>query len=173
MITAAITRAGVLASSPPDDVVVGAWRRAEKAKRELERQAMRLARSGSGGSSSGGDGDGGVSDDADAGLAADFAAEAGRRSAEATADEQVAACGALLAGGFHDRIAQRQPGKVNVFSLSNGRGASFFSAAEPLSESDYLVCLALDGGDKASARIQLACPLSLQDVRRALGRREE
>ena len=162
----------LLESSPPEAATVGAWRRADKAKKELMRQAARLAKGGSGSSGSSGSdsgtGDGGGLGDASS-LAAAFAAEAGRRSAGLTLDEQVAACGALLAGGFHDRIAQRQPGKQNVFALSNGRGASFFSAAEPLSDSDYLVCLALDGGDKASARIQLACPLSLSDVRRALG----
>ena len=134
----------MLERSPPDTANVAAWRRAEKAMKELQRQAGRLAKASSSSSSDGDD------DDAMSGLAAAFAAEASKR-ASGTSEDQVSACGALLAGGFHDRIAQRQPGKENVFSLSNGRGASFFSASrEPLSGEDYLVCLALDGGDKAS-----------------------
>jgi len=44
---------------------------------------------------------------------------------------QVAACGALLAGGFPDRIGQRQAGKDNTFALSNGRGAAFALAPNP------------------------------------------
>ena len=32
----------------------------------------------------------------------------------------------------------------------------------------YLVAVALDGGDKRSARIQLAAPLSLQELRRCV-----
>ena len=152
----------VLERSPPGMASVGAWHRADKARKELQSQAGRLVKSSSGGGGGGGG-------DASAGLAAAFAAEAGRRAGGATTEDHVASCGALLAGGFHDRIAQRQAGKQNVFALSNGRGASFFSSAEPLSDADYLVCLALDGNDKASARIQLACPLSLAEVRRALG----
>jgi len=60
----------------------------------------------------------------------------------------VAACGALLAGGFSDRIGQRQAGKENTFALSNGRGAAFASGTDPLVSADYVVCLQLDGGDK-------------------------
>ena len=77
--------------------------------------------------------------------------------------------GVDLSGGYFDRIAQRQPGKENTFSLSNGRGASFAAAAEPLASAEYLVCLSLDGGDKRSARIHLAAPLSLSELRAALG----
>lgn len=135
----------MLERSPPSEATAGAWWRAEKAKKELVRQVSRLEQSrrkGSGGGDGGGGSAGSAGSgggDVTSGLAAAFAAEASRRAGGASAEDQVTACGALLAGGFHDRIAQRQPGKQNVFSLSNGRGASFSSTAEPLTDADYLV----------------------------------
>ena len=74
----------------------------------------------------------------------------------------------LLARAFPDRIAQRQPGKRNVWSLSNGRGAALASESDALSEAEYLVAPSLDGGDKRSARMQLAAPLTADALRRAL-----
>jgi hypothetical protein len=86
-------------------------------------------------------------------LAAAFATEASRRSAGTTLSDHVLSLGALLAVGFYDRVAQRQPGKENVFALSNGRGASFYSSSEPLASEDYLVCFDVDGSDKKYAEL--------------------
>ena len=40
-----------------------------------------------------------------------------------------------------------------------------------MASAEYVVCLQLDGGDKRAARIQLAAPLSLAELRTALGGR--
>ena len=76
----------------------------------------------------------------------------------------------LAAGGFFERIAQRQPGRDNTFLLANGRQASFASANDALcvGGSTYLVALGLDGGDKRQARIQMALPISLAQLRRCI-----
>jgi ATP-dependent helicase HrpB len=151
--------ATLLLREPPAEAVVAAWWRADRSAKLLRSQAedvaMEYRKAGGGG----------AGDE----LTAAFTAEAARRTTGSSAEEAVATCGALLAGGYHDRIAQRVREKENVFALANGRGASFASNTEPLVDSDYLVCLALDGGDKASARIQMACPLTLAELRRALG----
>ena len=77
--------------------------------------------------------------------------------------------GMLLASGYADMVAQRQPGKTNVWALSNGRGASFYSERETLvKEAEYLICVSLDGGDKRSARIRMAAPLTLEELREEL-----
>lgn len=149
----------LLEAEPGPQAATGAWRRAKRNALDLAAQAGRVGRTVGGG---GGGEQGGSS-----GLAAAFAAEAARRSTP-TLEAQVETVGALLSGGYFDRIAQRQPGKENTFSLSNGRGASFAAAAEPLASAEYLVCLSLDGGDKRSARIHLAAPLSLSELRAAL-----
>lgn len=56
-------------------------------------------------------------------------------------------------------------GKLNTFTLSNGRGASLSSKDDNLASCEYLVAPQLDGFDKRSARIHLAAPTTLQ-VRR-------
>ncbi|EOD07248.1 hypothetical protein EMIHUDRAFT_62179 [Emiliania huxleyi CCMP1516] len=129
----------LLEAEPGPQAATGAWRRAKRNALDLAAQAGRVGRT----------------------------VEAARRSTP-TLEAQVETVGALLSGGYFDRIAQRQPGKENTFSLSNGRGASFAAAAEPLASAEYLVCLSLDGGDKRSARIHLAAPLSLSELRAAL-----
>ena len=88
--------------------------------------------------------------------------------AAAMGDEPDALPAELLARAFPDRIAQRQPGTRNVWSLSNGRGAALASESDALSEAEYLVAPSLDGGDKRSARMQLAAPLTADALRRAL-----
>ena len=167
-------RLRVAALLEPDagaDVAVAAWRRAKQTMDELRGQVRRMEgrRGGGKGDDEGGEGgEGGEGASADS-LAAAFAAEAAKRRVPTSVEDQLAACGALLAGGFVDRIAQRQPGKENVFSLSNGRGASLASATDALASAEYLVCLQLDGGDRRSARIQLAAPLTLEQLRASLG----
>jgi ATP-dependent helicase HrpB len=74
----------------------------------------------------------------------------------------------LSAACFFERCAQRQPGKENTFLLANGRQASFASSDEPLAQADYLVALAIDGSDKRNARLQLALPLTLEQLLRAV-----
>ncbi|KAL3926871.1 MAG: hypothetical protein SGPRY_003098 [Prymnesium sp.] len=70
--------------------------------------------------------------------------------------------GQLLAMAFPDRIAQLHTGKLNTFTLSNGRGASLSSKDDNLASCEYLVAPQLDGFDKRSARIHLAAPTTLQ-----------
>ncbi|EOD26637.1 hypothetical protein EMIHUDRAFT_236680 [Emiliania huxleyi CCMP1516] len=155
-----VASAAVAVAEPGPQAATGAWRRAKRNALDLAAQAGRVGRT----VGVGGGGEQGGS----SGLAVAFAAEAARRSTP-TLEAQVETVGALLSGGYFDRIAQRQPGKENTFSLSNGRGASFAAAAEPLASAEYLVCVSLDGGDKRSARIHLAAPLSLSELRAALG----
>ena len=85
----------------------------------------------------------------------------GRPSLDELSAELSAAC-------FFERCAQRQPGKENTFLLANGRQASFASSDEPLAQADYLVALAIDGSDKRNARLQLALPLTLEQLLRAV-----
>ena len=79
----------------------------------------------------------------------------------------------LAAGAFFERIAQRQAGRDNTFLLANGRQASFASAMDALCRggATYLVALALDGSTKRQARIQMALPITLDELRRAIPER--
>ena len=77
----------------------------------------------------------------------------------------------LAAASYVERVAQLQPGKENTFLLANGRQAAFASGADALADSEYLVAISLDGSEKRSARIQLALPISLPRLRRALRHR--
>lgn len=101
--------------------------------------------------------------------------EEGRRSATISsilvaelAKDRALEAGVLLSLAFSDRIGQLQPGKQNTFALSNGRGAALSSSADPLANAAYVVAPTLDGGDKASAKILLAAPLSLIALRAIL-----
>jgi ATP-dependent helicase HrpB len=72
--------------------------------------------------------------------------------------------GALLAIAYPDRIAQRQQGSDGRYLLANGRGA-LFTHPDPLASEPYLVIAELDAGSQW-ARIDLAAPISLQDIER-------
>ena len=73
--------------------------------------------------------------------------------------------GVLLALAYPDRIAQRRPGGLGQFRLSNGRGA-VLPPIDPLAAEDYLAVAELDG-DTREARIFLAAPLALADLEAA------
>jgi ATP-dependent helicase HrpB len=79
--------------------------------------------------------------------------------------------GLLLALAYPDRIAQRRPGALGQFRLSNGRGA-VLPASDPLAAADYLAVAELDG-DKREARIFLAAPLALAEIEEAFADRLE
>jgi ATP-dependent RNA helicase HrpB len=70
--------------------------------------------------------------------------------------------GLLLALAYPDRIAQRRPGALGQFRLSNGRGA-VLPPSDPLAAADYLAVAELDG-DKREARIFLAAKLTLAEI---------
>ena len=165
-------RSLLLARSPPADAT-GAWHQARRNMGEIKRMARRQlnarARTNQGAAPAG-DGDD-ESDTDGAGEAADDDIMASSSARQVDLDSLIDEAGLRLAGACSDRVAQRQPGKENVFSLANGRGASFASASEPLVQSDYLVAVALDGGDKASARLHLAAPVRLDGLRRVLAHR--
>lgn len=72
--------------------------------------------------------------------------------------------GLLLALAYPDRIAQRQKGVEARYLLENGRGA-IFTHPDPLASEPYLVIADLDA-DVHWSRINLAAPLSLNDIER-------
>jgi ATP-dependent helicase HrpB len=75
--------------------------------------------------------------------------------------------GLLLATAYPDRVAQRQKGSEARYLLTNGRGASF-AHPDPLASESYLVIAELDAGAQW-ARIDLAAPVSLQDIHQLYG----
>ncbi|WP_047152338.1 ATP-dependent helicase HrpB [Aneurinibacillus tyrosinisolvens] len=84
-------------------------------------------------------------------------------------DDDINACGLLLAFAYPDRIARlRSSGR---FLLRSGRGA-VFSKTQPLSNAAYVVAAELDGQGPES-RIYLAAPLNLDDVERHFGNQME
>lgn len=72
--------------------------------------------------------------------------------------------GPLLALAYPDRIAQRQKGGDARYLLANGRGA-IFAHPDQLASEPYLVIADLDAGSQW-ARIDLAAPVSLEDIER-------
>jgi ATP-dependent RNA helicase HrpB len=70
--------------------------------------------------------------------------------------------GLLLALAYPDRIAQRQRSSEARYVLTNGRGA-IFANPDPLASEPFLVIADLDAGVQW-ARIDLAAPLSLEDI---------
>jgi ATP-dependent helicase HrpB len=84
------------------------------------------------------------------------------RSARSDRQAPVDEVGLLLALAYPDRIAQRQCGNDARFLMANGRGA-LFAHPDPLGSEDYLVIADLEGGQQW-ARIDLAAPVSLQDI---------
>ncbi len=82
-------------------------------------------------------------------------------------EDDIDACGLLLAFAYPDRIAQRR--ETGHFLLRNGRGAAFAWAGEqPLAVSPYLVAAELDD-QGAESRIRLAAPVDLDDLKRYCG----
>jgi ATP-dependent helicase HrpB len=77
-------------------------------------------------------------------------------------DEEIEACGLLLAFAYPDRIAQARPGQPGRFLLRNGQGA-FFSEHQLLSETSWLIVAELDG-QRRESRIFLAAPVTLEQI---------
>ncbi len=84
------------------------------------------------------------------------------RSARSDRQDSVYEAGLLLALAYPDRIAQRQSGSDTRYLMTNGRGA-LFANPDSLGSENYLVIADLDGGQQW-ARIDLAVPVSLQDI---------
>lgn len=70
--------------------------------------------------------------------------------------------GRILALAYPDRIAQRRPGNLGQFLLSNGRGAEL-PPTDPLAAEEFLAVADLDG-ERRVARIFLAAPLTRADI---------
>jgi ATP-dependent helicase HrpB len=81
---------------------------------------------------------------------------------QAEGDDNLHAVGSLLSLAYPDRIARRQPGGEPRYLLTNGRGA-LFAHPDPLGSAPFLVVADLDAGSQW-ARIDLAAPLSLEDI---------
>jgi ATP-dependent helicase HrpB len=77
----------------------------------------------------------------------------------------------LLALAYPDRIAQRRPGGLGQFRLSNGRGAAL-PPSDALASADYLAVAELDG-DRREARIFLAAPLTRAEIEEGFADRLE
>lgn len=75
--------------------------------------------------------------------------------------------GALLALAYPDRLAQRRPGQSGRFLLRNGRGATL-PPDDAIAPHDFLAIAHLDDRQR-DARIFLAAPISLADVRATFG----
>ncbi|HEY3367263.1 MAG TPA: ATP-dependent helicase HrpB [Symbiobacteriaceae bacterium] len=84
-------------------------------------------------------------------------------------DDDVDACGILLAFAYPDRIAGKRT--AGRFLLRNGRGAAF-TEAQPLWDAPYLVAAELDDQGPES-RIFLAAPVLLDDLERHCGEQIE
>lgn len=78
-------------------------------------------------------------------------------------DREPPALGALLSLAYPDRIAQRRPGNAPRYLLSGGAGA-VLDAEDALGASTWLAVADLDG-DRREARIRLAAPLTLSEIR--------
>ena len=77
--------------------------------------------------------------------------------------------GGLLALAYPDRVAQRRPGIVGKFLLSNGKGAVLLHA-DRLATKDFLVAIDLDDRGR-EAQIRLAAGLSREMLEAATGDR--
>ncbi|MFC7396471.1 ATP-dependent helicase HrpB [Chelatococcus sp. GCM10030263] len=76
--------------------------------------------------------------------------------------------GALIALAFPDRIAKAR-GKPGEFLMANGRAAAL-DAADGLARAPFLAVAEIAGGG-ATARILLAAPLTIEDIRAVAGAR--
>ncbi|MEE2732911.1 MAG: ATP-dependent helicase HrpB [Pseudomonadota bacterium] len=71
-----------------------------------------------------------------------------------------------LAKAFPDRIAQQRSGHAQRYLMSNGKGVQLHPH-DPLTGQRFLVILEA-GGSATEARVELACPLTLEDIKQAL-----
>jgi ATP-dependent helicase HrpB len=88
-----------------------------------------------------------------------FARQLRLRDSEASAPRDA---GRVLALAYPDRIAQRRPGAVGQFRLSNGSGAEL-PATYALAAEEFLAVADLDG-ERRIARIFLAAPLTRAEL---------
>lgn len=72
----------------------------------------------------------------------------------------------ILARAFPDRIAQQRPDQPQRYLMSNGKGVQL-QRNDTLSRHPYLVILAA-GGSGTDASVQLACAISLEEVKQSL-----
>jgi ATP-dependent helicase HrpB len=84
-----------------------------------------------------------------------------RRAAKSPTGRMSAA--AMAAMAYPDRIGQRRPGDAPRYLLSGGKGA-VLDAADSLAGTPWLVAIDTDGHPR-EARIRLAAPLSLAEIR--------
>ena len=75
--------------------------------------------------------------------------------------------GVLVALAYPDRVAQRRIGDGSRYLLRGGSGATL-AGAQSLATADWLAIAQLDG-QRQEARIFLAAPLTLDDIRAAFG----
>lgn len=75
----------------------------------------------------------------------------------------------LLSLAFPERIAARRSGSDGRFLLASGRGA-FLRMDDPLAAADFLAIAQMDAGAR-EGRIDLALPLSLEEIQQAHARR--
>jgi ATP-dependent helicase HrpB len=115
----------------------------------------------------GGRGMNGSIDGAAARRIATEAEEWRRRLGIRQTDKDPDAAGLLLAYAYPDRIAQRRPNSPGRYLLRNGRGATLPSNSALLAD-EYLVVAEIDDSS-AEGRIQLAAPISLEELLSHLG----
>jgi len=72
------------------------------------------------------------------------------------------AAGRVLALAYPDRLAQRRPGAIGQFRLSNGRGAEL-PATDALAAEEFLAVAELDG-ERRLSRIFLAAPIGRAEI---------
>jgi len=80
-----------------------------------------------------------------------------------SSEDDIEACGFVLAFAYPDRIAQQRPGQAGRYKLSNGRAAAFMHP-QPLSDVSYIVVALLDG-QQTESNIFLAAPIDLELIK--------
>lgn len=110
---------------------------------------------------------GGLLDRAACARAVAAAREWRRRLGIREAQEDIEACGLLLAFAYPDRIAQRRSGAAGRFLLRNG-AAAVVAESQPLAGSPYLVVADIDG-QRAAGRVFLAAPIDEEEIVRHFG----
>lgn len=86
-----------------------------------------------------------------------------RRLGSGSADLDPEAAGWLLAQAYPDRIGRRRSPDSHRYLLSGGRGA-MLADTDPLARAAFIVAAELDDTGR-EARIRLAAPLALEDIR--------
>lgn len=91
-------------------------------------------------------------------------AERLRRSLDISArrDDDIEACGLLLAFAWPDRIGQPRSGDPGRFLLRNG-AAAFLERHQSLARGEWLVAAELDG-QRRESRIYLAAPVAIEEI---------